>query len=193
MLLTIFRLLNLLLLGNGLYKSITTKLPPHLVKSGQFQFITNCSLLITVVYLSLLLLRYQSICIYNLASNLEFNVIVSYWTMALLFPQMVAEDDVDRDLFMDLQVHAFPYLYLIIDSSQQNISLAASTVITASFIVGYWLYIETECGKHVGDGVSGYPYPFMKGKSQRERFFYVSIFGVIACCNWFVLKIRNVI
>lgn len=100
--------------------------------------------------------------------------------MALLFPQMVAEDDVDRNLFMDLQVHAFPYLYLIIDS-QQSISLAASTVITATFIVGYWLYIEMECGKHVGDGVSGYPYPFMKGKRQGHRCLYVSIFGLIAC------------
>ncbi|CCG25528.1 hypothetical protein CORT_0C01510 [Candida orthopsilosis Co 90-125] len=76
MFLTSFRLANLFLLGNGLYKSLTTKLPPHLIKSGQFQFITNCSLLLTVVNLLWALLGHNSIWLYNLTSNLEFDVIV---------------------------------------------------------------------------------------------------------------------
>lgn len=191
MFLTLFRLANLFLLGNGLYKSLTTKLPPHLIKSGQFQFITNCSLLLTVVNIVWTLLGHNLIWLYNLTSNLEFNVIVSYWTMALLFPLMVAEDDVDRSLFMDLQVHALPFIYLSIDY-QQKMSFIASTILTFGFVFVYWSYIEWECGKHITDGVSGYPYPFLKGKSQWQRFLCISVFGIIACCNWFILCIRSI-
>lgn len=190
MFLAIFRLANLFLLGNGLYNSLTTKLPPHLVKSGQFQFITNCSLLLAVINLAFTILSLRSIWLYNLASNLEFNVIFSYWTMVLLFPQMVAEDEVDRNLFMDLQVHAFPYIYLIIDF-QPRVSFATSVMLTGGFVFGYWFYIEWECGKHIADGVSGYPYPFLKGKNKWQRLKCISVFAILACCNWFILSIRS--
>ncbi|KAI5966963.1 uncharacterized protein KGF55_000372 [Candida pseudojiufengensis] len=190
MLLTIFRILNLVLLGNGLYKSLSTKLPPHLVKSGHFQFLTNCSLLTTLIYLFFATFGFQPNWLYNLSSNLEFNVIFSYWTMALVFPKMVAEGEVDRDLFMDLQVHAFPYLYLIIDS-QPSLSIMKSWVLTCLYVFIYWVYFESECGKHVPDGVSGYPYPFLKGKGMVERFGCMAIFAFIACMNWFVLNLRN--
>lgn len=189
---TIFRIVNLLFLGNGFIQSISTKLPPHLIKSGQFQFLTNCSLLTCLVYiiLTFFILTGQIQWFYNLVSNLEFNVLFSYWTMALCFPSMVAEDDVDRNLLLDLQVHFFPYIYLIIDS-QPSLGLKESSGWTIGYIFIYWVYIEWECGKHVHDGVSGYPYPFLKGRGVLGRFGCMSVFAVIACCNYFVLKLRN--
>ncbi|KAI5952733.1 hypothetical protein KGF54_003600 [Candida jiufengensis] len=175
---------------NGLYKSLTTKLPPHLAKSGQFQFLTNCSLLTTVIYLTLSVFGLAPLWLYNLSSNLEFNVIVSYWSMALIFPQMVGEAEVDRNLFMDLQVHAFPYLYLIIDS-QPSLGLFNSSMLTCLYVLIYWFYFEWECGKHLNDGVSGYPYPFLKGKNLVSRFWCMFIFAFIGCLNWFVLNLRR--
>lgn len=110
--------------------------------------------------------------------------------MALCFPSMVAEDDVDRNLLLDLQVHFFPYIYLIIDS-QPSLGLKESWGWTIGYIFIYWVYIEWECGKHVHDGVSGYPYPFLKGRGVLGRFGCMSVFAAIACCNYFVLKLRN--
>lgn len=189
MFLTSFRLANLFLLGNGLYKSLTTKLPPHLIKSGQFQFITNCSLLLTVVNLLWALLGHNSIWLYNLTSNLEFDVIVLLDNGTFVsanggwgwcWPQPV----------YGLKVHALPFIYLSIDY-QLKMSFIASTILTFGFVFVYWLYIEWECGKHITDGVSGYPYPFLKGKSQWQRFLCISVFGITACCNWFILCIRS--
>ncbi|EMG50434.1 hypothetical protein SBY92_000267 [Candida maltosa Xu316] len=185
----LFRIFSLILLGSGLIRSISTKLPAHIVKAGHFQFITNCSLLTTVLYLISTFFT-TSPWFYNLASNLEFNVTVSYWTMALVFSSMVAEDEVDRDLFLDLQVHFFPYVYLFIDA-QPRISLVGSWGSTVLFIFIYWVYIEWECGKHVSDGVSGYPYPFMKGMNRIQRLGSMGVFAIIACTNYFVLGLRN--
>ncbi|EER33558.1 conserved hypothetical protein [Candida tropicalis MYA-3404] len=189
MFITLFRIGNLILLGSGLARSLATKLPPHIVKAGHLQFITNCSLLTTVIYL-ISTFFHISPWFYNLACNLEFNVIVSYWTMALFFSSMVAEADVDRDLFLDLQVHAFPYIYLIIDN-QPTIDLKTSWISTLTFVFLYWVYIEWECGKHIHDGVSGFPYPFMKGLNRIQRFGCISVFASIACFNYFVLSLRN--
>ena len=189
MFITLFRIANLILLGSGLVKSLSTKLPPHIVKAGHFQFITNCSLLTTILYL-ISSFFYTSPWFYNLACNLEFNVIFSYWTMALFFKSMVAEDEVDRNLFMDLQVHFFPYIYLIIDN-QPTLNLKNSWISTATFIFLYWVYIEWECGKHIHDGISGFPYPFMKGLNKIQRFGCMAVFATIACFNYFVLSLRN--
>ncbi|RCK64689.1 hypothetical protein Cantr_00190 [Candida viswanathii] len=190
MLLFLFRLANLALLGTGLLRSISTKLPPHIVKSGHFQFITNCSLLTTVLYLVLRTFFHAPRWLYNLACNLEFNVVVSYWTMAIFFSSMVAEPDVDRDLFLDMQVHLFPYLYLISDA-QETVSRDVSWGMTVGYVFVYWMYIEWQCGKHLGDGVSGFPYPFMKGMNKVQRLGSMGVFAGIACANYFVLSLRN--
>ena len=76
----IFRIVSLLFLGNGFIQSISTKLPAQLIKSGQFQFLTNCSLLTCLVYVvsTFFMLAKQIHWFYNLVSNLEFNVLFSY-------------------------------------------------------------------------------------------------------------------
>ena len=109
---TIFRIVNLLFLGNGFIQSISTKLPPHLIKSGQFQFLTNCSLLTCLVYIisTFFILTEQTQWLYNLVSNLEFNVLFSYWTMALCFRQWLLKMTL-IDTYYLIYKYIFP-LYL---------------------------------------------------------------------------------
>ena len=115
-------LVSLAICCSGLYDCFQLELPPGLVKGGHFQFLTNVSLILTIIYILQTIVTPTSYNLrlqYNVVSNLEFTVTVSYWVMHLILPHWLNTNSFERDYWLDFKIHIWPYVYLIFDNQEQ--------------------------------------------------------------------------
>jgi hypothetical protein len=180
-----FNTAALLLLLNGLRAVITRPLPHHLEHAGPFQFLTNLSLIVTVVSLvfnivaALPLPRFFDFFKTTLTSYatltalvLEFIVSSIYWSLKLFFLHLIVNtDEIPPDkfipLWLDFTVHLAPFIVLSIDSfflkrDTPKRLYAVIVAIMATLTVGYWLLLEhLVSNAKLVYPLSEYPYPFL--------------------------------
>lgn len=183
-----FDIFFLVLLTSGLQESIALPLPPHLIKGGNWQFLTHISLLLTIIYVGLNLFSINRKLLKNfhhLCANLEFLVTVAYWGMKFFYPQMLNGDSFAVSLGLDLKIHLFPYIYMLLDG-KDHISFKRSAMFSAVAISLYWGYVEYLYWCNSGDGVSRFSYPFM-GNGLRPQWMFG--FFAVSTVNWIVEQV----
>ncbi|EGW35207.1 uncharacterized protein SPAPADRAFT_58407 [Spathaspora passalidarum NRRL Y-27907] len=185
-------LVSLIVLGlcvSALYETTNVPLPPELEKGGSFQFLTVLSLVVTIIYITLSQItssNWNVKYIYPLASNLEFQVTVGYWSLKLL-----GFKNYERSLWLDIKLHAIPYLYLLVLDSHSRGSVRTSVMITVAFMLVWWTYIESIVYLNRNDGVTSFPYGMLNNRTFIGRFVWFIGFTSLSCLNYVVLGIRN--
>lgn len=171
------------------YLCTKVTLPPHLEAAGQWQFLTNLSLVfsICVYLLGAAAHMKRSPALFALKNNLhpialvlESVVTVIYWPLRLLFLQFLVKDPNHKfiPLFVDLCLHFVPVLVLLVDffvfmprwTISPAISAATCMVLSALYYVWLKVLIDVNTGAE-------YPYNFLNVPSELQR---VVIFGAVA-------------
>lgn len=173
---------------SGLIKTCSLPLPPSMAKGGQFQYLTNVSILITTVYyfLQTIFSNHPFMYFHRLCHNVQFTVTIAYWTLYWGFPHLLnSEFDVDK--MLDLQTHFFPYVFLSISKyiwKSQSIQLDYRKSIVYWIIIlymsGYWGYIEMI---YIGENI--FPYPFLSGQNALQRLKWLAMFLSGSCIHEF--------
>lgn len=165
-----FNVFALFLSAKGLYDTCTLELPEHLVKGGQFQFLTNLSILITMFYylteVVVMVVRAPKPRIldyfHNLCYNVEFTVTVTYWCLVYYWPHLL-NGDFDVNWLVDLEIHLFPFILLSVSRSGYfKVQKSIIYISVFLYLVSYWAAIE-----RVYAGEPVFPYPFL----SQENFY----------------------
>lgn len=157
-------MVNALHAGSGL---AMFKLPEYLAKGGGYQFLTIITLTVTSIYFGLNILyhcfharelRWLKTWFSALCFSMNFVVFTCYWGLRLYSPQLVLYDGVQLDSSLDLQVHAYPFIFVLVDYTlfMDAWSLPYSSGYMTSLVasVCYWMWLEFLV---VDDSL--YPYP----------------------------------
>ncbi|RCK57284.1 hypothetical protein Cantr_06308 [Candida viswanathii] len=190
-------ILSLVYFIYGLTKCVTQPLPPHLIQGGHFQFLTNVLLVLTILYVLQTIvtptsrhLRTQ----HNVVASLEFTVTVTYWTLFLLVPSWLnPADEWGRDWVLDVAIHLWPFVYLVVFDNQDRIPPKRAWGLTGAVIVVYWCYLERVVSVNAGDGVTRFAYPFLNDRTLTQRFGWMVLIWVVSCLNYYVIGLRNML
>lgn len=157
-------LLGLVLCGLGYRDSVALPLLPHLEVGGNWQFLTNCGVFATTIFIIADYLT-SNFWLYHLISNIECCITFSYWTTRFLYPHTLNTDSFDVDLWLDLRIHLFPYLYLLFMKNKSTITLKQSLLVSSIGLGTYWIYISFLMYNNPGY----VPYPFLANKTSLQR------------------------
>lgn len=167
------------------------ELPDHLVGGGQWQFLTNLSLLYTLIVFAIGIAAHvlRSPTLFNLKNKLhpvalvlECVVTAVYWPLRLLLVHLLVKDPkrVFIPMHIDLCLHLLPVVTLLIDflvflprwTIATESSLAACVVLTSL----YWFWL-----KQVVDFDNGgeYPYLFLNTDTEQTRVLIFAMVGLV--------------
>ena len=201
----LFNIASLFICSRGLFKCTQLVLPPILSQAGHKQFLTNLSLVVTLISNSLNIINwfvqrshpnnfqfvFNYVCrhfILPIALTLETIVPVIYWPLRL-FAQTLIMQDVPRDkpyplsISTDLSIHLFPFLFLLSDhylsgfGSKFEISNTKAWVIVSSLGLCYFKYLSFLIDPSKGQA---YPYPFLDVEEPMKTI----IFIVVSTVSW---------
>lgn len=177
-----------------------TKLPPHLEGGGHFQFLTNLSLIFSLVVFGLGALAHlsKSVPLYNLKNSLhpialvlETIVTSVYWPLRLFFIQHLVKDP-NREfipVFIDLCLHLMPVTALLIDYFvfMPRWTITTRNALSSIFVLTslYWLLL-----KKLIDFENGgeYPYAFLNVKDDHTRAVIFAIVGSLGFVFFLIIK-----
>lgn len=183
------QLVGFVLSSYGLHYCFTqVELPSHLAQAGQLQFLTNLSLLISLVVLALGFISHVtgSQRLYVIKNNvhpvalaLESVVTSVYWPLRLFLLALLVKDPTRKMIPMsvDLCVHLVPFVVLVVDYlaylPKWAIDASSAFGVCAVLTAAYWAWL-----KYLIDFENGaeYPYNFLNGDSEVTR---ILIFGVV--------------
>ncbi|KAI3403298.1 hypothetical protein KGF56_003886 [Candida oxycetoniae] len=194
-LITIIDLLSILIGAYGAYTNIyTVELPSHLAKAGHWQFLTNLSLVYSLVVFAIGFFAHitKSKTLYQIKNNihpiglaLELIVAGIYWPLRVFFLHLLTKDPskFQVPLLTDLSIHLMPVVSLLVDylvfmpkwTISNNTALSFMVVLT----VFYWFLLESLIDKENG---GSYPYQFMDVEKDFHR---VLIFAIVAFVAYF--------
>lgn len=192
---------SLILGGNALHYLFTkVKLPAHLAAAGQFQFLTNLSLLISLIIFALGAVAHltRSVPLYNFKNTihpigmvLEAVVTTVYWPLRLFFLGHLIKDP-KRELVpipIDLCLHLLPAASLLIDYLvfMPRWTLPAGGALSAVVALTsiYWAWL-----KFLIDFENGgeYPYEFLNGDDETKRAIIFTIVALTGFVFFLIIK-----
>lgn len=164
-------------------------LPPQLEGGGHWQFLTNLSLLFSVVIFLLGLFAHvlKSSALFNLKNTLhpialvlELVVASVYWPLRLVFLELLTKRPKEYlvPMRVDICLHLVPVLVLMVDYLVFMPRWTIRTTTAGGFVVLlaslYWALL-----KHLIDFENGgeYPYMFLNVETEQKR---AVIFGMVA-------------
>lgn len=172
----LWHLFGLLLIGWGVYQCFfALPLPPHLAAGGNFQFLTNCGVFLSLVYAVLNNLGIRLTRLYYLVGSLELEITVAYWYFITFAAGLLNTDDYQVLLLNDCSFHLFPFVYVMGCYPRRQVSFGEQLGLSALGFGGYWAYIEY-LHHYVG---AIYPYPFMRGALLSSRLTYIVVFFAV--------------
>lgn len=180
----LFHLFSLAICSSGLWDCINQHLPPHLIRGGQFQFLTNVSLMLTITYIILTLFHINCSTFYNAIVNLEFTVTITYWSLFLIFPHFLNTKTLPPTFQLDFKIHLWPYLYLLV--LKEKSSLKGITLSGLIFFI-YSLYVELVVATD-STGVSKFAYPFLNKHTFPGRMGWMIAMWGISSINYLILR-----
>lgn len=206
----LFNLLGLAVTSSACYGIISLPLPKELEAGGQFQFLTNLSLLFTIatilsnistIVFSSSFVKRANTYLNAISIILETLVASIYWSLRIFFVHLIIPKGISKENFIpvhiDVSVHLFPITFLCLDYyfiKYQNFNIP--TPIVGLMVVGltssYWFLLE-----HLVVPPSKYPYPFLNVPAQERLtiFVFVALFGVTFyyIYNYLHTPIKNLI
>lgn len=202
----LWNLLGVLICSQGLLESIFLPLPPYLEKGGAWQFLTNTSLLVSCTCMACIMMmcvseRYMGIhkhtkglvyMVECLCCNLEFIVSVTYWSIILLMPGMLNGKSFDVSWNLDLKIHLFPYLFILMDlvlfsDNFDKLRYIESFSLLVTFLGSYWSFIEFNTLYWKKDGITRFPYPFLNNCTLAYRLSFLAVFVGLGLTNVILL------
>lgn len=168
-----FSVFSLAVCTKGLYDTCLLELPGHLVKGGQFQFLTNLSILVTTIYylteVIIMLTKAPRPTVinyfHNLCYNIEFTVTITYWCLVMYWPHLL-NGDFNVNLLVDLEIHLFPFIMLSVSRSAYHKVLKSIMYgVVFIYLASYWTGIELTYA-----GEPYFPYPFLSQEDFYGRF-----------------------
>lgn len=189
-------LLAVAVCGHGWYGTTSLPLPPHLQLGGNYQFLTNLALLLTLIYLVVATIvdldrRNRRLMYYYHMTmfNINFLVTSTYWILYFQFPHFLNVGAFEVSKLVDLEIHLFPYLFLLLDHFRVR-KYARGTpwtlVSTIAVLSVYWLRIEWVVAS--SSGMASFPYPFLRDITFVSRLQWLVLFMVVACTNQLVFR-----
>ncbi|KAG7195988.1 uncharacterized protein KQ657_002375 [Scheffersomyces spartinae] len=196
--------ISLIIGGWGLLQITGFELPENLAGAGCWQFLTNLSLLYTLLVFAIgtLAHMFQSPVLYSLknylhpiALALESVVALVYWPLRLFKPQLILTRDFFLPMDVDLAIHLLPVVSLSIDyflfMPKWLLSHTSAFLFVTSLAMGYYLLL-----KQLVDVENGaiYPYQFLNVDTELERIVIFFIVGLTGFLQYlFLQKLYDVI
>ncbi|KAH3683173.1 hypothetical protein WICPIJ_005870 [Wickerhamomyces pijperi] len=189
----------------GLVGVLARKLPPELEKAGHLQFLTNLSLLFTMITIvsNFLVSPFTNdknhwfnklnLNLNAVALVLESLVTMIYWVLKLFLVHLIVLDSVPKEeyipLGLDLTIHLFPSLFLSFDyyfikKTSFKLPFFQSTALVCAATGTYWCILES-----LVTADSKYPYPFLNVETEKRILIFVtvSVIGIITFYTYEVL------
>lgn len=179
--------LSLLIASKALTLILELQLPPSLAKAGHWQFLTNLSLMISImVFLvgtlahlthSTTLFTYKN---YLHAMGLALETVVAgvYWPLRLFFiPLILPNLEARIPISLDLAIHLLPVISLSIDyyffMPQWPISSKQAYPLFIVLTLGYWGLLHC-----LMDDTSVFPYPFLQVPDGTRAFIFALVLHI---------------
>lgn len=166
-------------------------LPPHLEGGGHWQFLTNLSLAFTLLVFFIGFVSHvtKSPTLFVLKNNLhpialvlECVVTTVYWPLKLFFLHLLVKDPTRKmiPLFVDLCLHLFPVLSLLVDyfffmpkwTISNQSALVACVVLTSLYWFLLKMLVDFENGGE-------YPYTFLNVEGDITRIAIFQVVGLV--------------
>lgn len=175
-------------------------LPPHLEGGGQWQFLTNLSLLFTLIVFFVGFVAHvtKSPTLFNLknalhpiALVLECVVTTVYWPLKLFFLHLLVKDPTSKmiPLYVDLCLHLLPMISLLMDYLffMPKWTITNKTALTTCVVLSslYWFWL-----KQLVDFENGgeYPYSFLNVEHEVTRIFIFQIVCFVGFASFLFFK-----
>ena len=187
-------LIDILSLGIGIYGLlgvVKNELPPYLASGGHWQFLTNISLVISLLVFFLGIAAHATKNekaftlknkVHQVATSLEFVVTLVYWPLRLFLLHLLIKDPSKKiiSLPVDLAVHLIPLTSLLVDylvfMPKWTIKREIAFLISMCLSVLYYVYLNILIDFENG---GSYPYAFLEVESEVLRFVIVLAVGSI--------------
>lgn len=182
------------------YLLLYIDLPPHLAGGGHWQFLTNLSLVFTLVVFLLGVVAHitKSAALFNLknalhpiALALESVVTLVYWPLKLFFLHLLVKDPTRKmiPLAVDMCLHLLPVVSLLVDyiyfmpkwTITNWTALAACLVLTTL----YWFLLKTLVDFENG---GEYPYTFLNVDDEITRIAIFQVVGLVGFSSFLFFK-----
>lgn len=186
----IVELIGLLLCGLGFWDSATLELPPKLKVGGIWQFLTNCGVFTTTIFIIVdFLFKKNTTNFYHLVANIECCITFSYWSTFFLYPDSLNGDSFEYDLWLDLRTHLIPYIYLLCFVDKPRSSFKTSLLLSIFGLGTYWIYISVLMYKHCD--LAYVPYPMLASKIWWQRLFYLLKLITLSQINYILQGLKH--
>lgn len=203
----IIDLISILIGIYGIYATVfTIQLPDFLAGGGHWQFLTNLSLIYSMVVFiigffahlakSQALFNFKNL-IHPVGVALESVVFLVYWPLRLFFFELIASDPniVKLPIRVDLAIHLMPLASLLIDylvfMPKWTIKNTTALLILSALTTGYWFLLKRLIDVENG---ARYPYGFLNTDTEQQRVILFGLIGSIAFIQIvFFRKIYDVI
>lgn len=184
----------------GVAEVFVLELSEDLQKAGHFQFLTNLSLIYSVIVFVIGFIAHltKSQTLFNLKNNLhpvglalESIVAIVYWPLRLFCLKLLTKNPENFALrwSVDLSIHLMPVVSLLIDylvfmprwTIKNNTALGLITLLTTC----YWFLL-----KYLVDTENGgrYPYAFMDMESDGLRMVVFVVVGLVAFMQFLFMR-----
>lgn len=184
----------------GMHRNIfVAELPPHLEKGGHWQFLTNLSLVYSLVVFGVGFLAhlFHSSLLFNIKNNLhpvglalESIVTVVYWPLRLFFLHLLIKDPAEFNIPIpvDLAIHLLPFVSLLVDylvfMPRWTIKNSTALGLVVVLATGYYYLLENLIDVEAG---ARYPYAFLEG-SDEKRLVVFAIITAVSYVQFVLLK-----
>ncbi|ODV76736.1 uncharacterized protein CANTADRAFT_57329 [Suhomyces tanzawaensis NRRL Y-17324] len=184
----------------GLYENIiNAQLPDHLVKAGNWQFLTNLSLVYSLVVFGVGVLAhlFHSPALFQFKNTihpvglaLESIVAMVYWPLRLFLIELLAKDGILHiPVHVDLAIHLMPVVSLLIDylvfmprwTIKTSTALGLVVFLSSAYYGLLKVLVDVENG-------AAYPYVFMNVETETERVFVFIVVGGVAFLQFLIFK-----
>ncbi|OUM53816.1 hypothetical protein BVG19_g3137 [[Candida] boidinii] len=174
---------------NALFTLLSYVLPPQLATAGHFQFLTNLSLLLSIIFWFFNIInhivknnyleQFKLITLW-VATTLETIVFLVYWPLRLLAPGLIIAGEY-IPLWVDLSIHFVPFFTLTVEyycfSKPCTLSFSTLSTICYTLTTVYWVWLHSKM-----DETSSFPYPFLAVKTDvRVIIFFVIGSTALSC------------
>lgn len=197
-------LINAAALGFGSYGLYYTikyiELPPYLATAGRWQFLTNLSLVISLVVFALGAVAHAvkstqlfqiKNALHPVALVLELVVTLVYWPLRIVFIRLLVSDPSRKfiPMFVDICLHLVPGVALVIDffcfMPRLTVNNRDSFGVCMLLTFMYWAWLKRLIDV---EGGGQYPYNFLNVDAELTRVIIFVIVGVTGYGAFLLLR-----
>lgn len=195
----LLNIISLIIASYGVLKISEIQLPDHLKDAGHYQFLTNISLLVSMITFILGLIAHVSKSpvifkiknfVHTFAFIAEAVVTSVYWPLRLFFLKLLVKNGQIRiGLLTDLSIHLMPLVSLAVDFFffMPNFAIPAYLVFFGCLALtsGYWLWLQKIIDPSKG---GAFPYEFLNHDDKRVTLVVFWTIGLSAFGQFLVMR-----